>query len=73
MERYLDAYIDWAQIEEQLVYKNTDKGTIHAHTGEITVRVASSDGCVEETVLLAVQMLLWTCRLRKLENVLQGK
>jgi hypothetical protein len=39
---------------------------MYAHVGDIVIRIADEDGCVEETALLAVQILLWTVQFRSI-------
>lgn len=47
LEKLVESYIDWPSIEKQLVYRHPEKDLTWAYTGEISVRVASSDGCLE--------------------------
>jgi hypothetical protein len=62
LEDYVNDFIDWRTIEGQLAYHSAEKSTTYAQVGQITVRVANNDGCLQETALVAVELLLWTAK-----------
>lgn len=68
----MDQFVDWSQIEKQLVHCHTDH-QLYAHVGTICVRVAGSDGCVQETLLFAVQLVLLTAQFQDLGQYLMER